>query len=303
MSEHTPHHHNDSIHPVDTHAVDPTLIDLIAGDPPVPVTVWRTAHGPAEAGRSISSRLAYRLVAAYTRPGEVVVDLTADHVLTAVSGAGGRRHHPGWFTQASSLIIGPATPPAHPDPTAVSEDGRDVPDMSAWFGDDLTDPGLSTEPPVTSPGHTSLAGATSLVVACWPLDAADATNRIRLAWLLAACARLLRPGGCLVLVVTVPTAAAGGPEDFTPVATAAASVGLGYLQHIVAVAADISDEGDAFVYHVTDEELLTLTHQSDPQRFAVAHLRVHADLLVFSPVTASAAAPRNRRRNGGDRRG
>ncbi|MFI7209490.1 hypothetical protein [Micromonospora aurantiaca (nom. illeg.)] len=292
MSEHTPQHHNDPVHSVDPLEVDPTLIDLVAGDPPVPVTVWRTAHGPADSGRSISARLAYRLVAAYTRPGEVVVDVTADHALAAVSAAGGRRHHPAWFTEASSLIIGPATPPARPDPAALGEDD-DVPEMSAWFGDDLTDRILPTPP--AAPGHTSLAGATSLVVACWPLDPADVTNRIRLAWLLTACARLLRSGGCLVLVVTVPTAAAGGPEDFTPVATAAASVGLGYLQHIVAVAADA--EGDAFVYHVTDEELLTLTHQSDP-RWAVAHLRVHADLLVFSPV-----APRDGRLDGGDQRG
>ncbi|MFG2059376.1 hypothetical protein ACGFI9_35735 [Micromonospora sp. NPDC048930] len=295
MSEHTPQHHNDPVHSVDPLEVDPTLIDLVAGDPPVPVTVWRTAHGPADAGHSISARLAYRLVAAYTRPGEVVVDVTADHALGAVSAAGGRRHHPAWFTDASSLIIGPPTRPTRPDPAALGDDGEDVPDMSAWFGDDLTDPDLPTEPPNTPPGHTSFAGATSLVVACWPLDPADATNRIRLAWLLTACARLLRPGGCLVLVVTVPTAA-GGPEDFTPVATAAASVGLGYLQHIVAVAADA--EGDAFVYHVTDEELLTLTHQSDP-RWAVAHMPVHADLLVFSPVVA----PSDGRRDGGERRG
>ncbi|MEO3780493.1 hypothetical protein ABGB16_27500 [Micromonospora sp. B11E3] len=295
MSEHTPRHHTDPVRPVDPQSVDPTLIDLVAGDPPVPVTVWRTARGPADAGRSIGARLAYRLVAAYTRPGEVVVDLTTDHALAAVCAAGGRRHHPAWFTDASSLIIGPATPPARPDPAALGEDGDDVPDMSAWFGDDLTDPDLPTEPP-TAAGHTSLAGATSLVVACWPLDPADATNRIRLAWLLTACARLLRPGGCLVLVVTVPTAAAGGPEDFTPVATAAASVGLGYLQHIVAVAADA--EGDAFVYHVTDEELLTLTHQNDP-RWTVAHLRVHADLLVFSPVPTQ----RDGHRDGGEHRG
>ncbi|MFI7650334.1 hypothetical protein ACIBTZ_30265 [Micromonospora sp. NPDC049460] len=287
MSEHTPQHHPDPVHPVGPPAVDPTLIDLVAGDPPVPVTVWRTARGPADAGRSIGARLAYRLVAAYTRPGEVVVDLTADHALTAVSTAGGRRHHPGWFTDASSLIIGPATPPARPDPAALSEDGDDVPDMSAWFGDDLTEPDLPTEATSTVPGSASLAEATSLVVACWPLDPDNTTNRVRLAWLLTACARLLRPGGCLVLVVTVP-AAAGRPEDFTPVATAAAQVGLGYLQHIVAVAADT--DGDAFVYHVTDEELLTLTHQSDPQRWAVAHLRVHADLLVFSPVSSAAGS-------------
>ncbi|MCW3818612.1 hypothetical protein ONA91_29655 [Micromonospora sp. DR5-3] len=297
MSEHTPQHHPDPVRPVDP-CVDPTLIDLVAGDPPVPVTVWRTARGPADAGRSIGARLAYRLIAAYTRPGEVIVDLTSDHALAAVCTAGGRRHHPGWFTDASSLIIGPATPPARPDPTTSRDGGGDVPDMSVWFGDDLTDPDLPAEQTTTAPGHGSLQDATSLVVVCWPLDPADAANRIRLAWLLTACAQLLRPGGCLVLVVTIP-AAASGPEDFTPVATAAAAVGLGYLQHIVAVAAET--DGDTFVYHVTDEELLTLTQQTD-QRWAVAHLKVHADLLVFTPF-APAAAPREGRRDGGDRRG
>ncbi|OKI49355.1 hypothetical protein [Micromonospora sp. CB01531] len=297
MSEHTPQHHPDPVRPVDP-CVDPALIDLVAGDPPVPVTVWRTARTAADAGRSVGARLAYRLIAAYSRPGEVVVDLTGDHALAGVCTAGGRRHHPGWFTDASSLIIGPATLPARPDPAAPFDGGGDVPDMSVWFGDDLTEPDLATELPATVPGHTSLAGATSLVVACWPLDPADATNRVRLAWLLTACARLLRPGGCLVLVVTIP-AAAGGPEDFTPVATAAAAVGLGYLQHIVAVAADT--DGDTFVYHVTDEELLTLTQQTD-QRSAVAHLKVHADLVVFTPV-APMASPREGRRDGGDRRG
>ncbi|MEV0003467.1 hypothetical protein AB0H28_14430 [Micromonospora sp. NPDC050980] len=299
MSEHTPQHHQHPIHPVDPRVVDPTLIDVVAGDPPVPVTVWRTAHGPADAGRSLGARLTYRLVAAYTRPGEVVVDLTADHALSAVCAAGGRRHHPGWFTDASSLIIGPATPPARTDPAdpAAADDrdgdeGDGLPDMTAWFGDDLTDGHPPAERTIAAAGLTSLGEATSLVVACWPLDADGTTNRVRLAWLLSACARLLRPGGCLVLVVTVPSAAAGGPEDFSPVATAAAQVGLGYLQHIVAVGADT--DGDAFVYHVTDEELLTLTH---PQW--VAHVRVHADLLVFSPVHKA----REQRRDGGESRG
>ncbi|MCX4387327.1 hypothetical protein OG777_10320 [Micromonospora peucetia] len=293
MSEHMPQHHPAPARPVDPHGVDPTLIDMVAGDPPVPVTVWRTARTEADTGRGIGARLAYRLVAAYSRPGEAVVDLTGAHALATVCAAGGRRHHPSWFTDASSLIIEAATPPTRPAPTALSDDSG-VPEMSAWFGDDLTDPDLPSSPDPT-PRGTSLAEATSLVVACWPLDAADATNRTRLAWLLTACARLLRPGGCLVLVVTAP-AATVGPEDFTPVATAAAAVGLGYLQHIVAVVADT--DGDAFVYHVTDEELLTLTHQSDQQR-SVAHLKVHADLLVFSPATT----PAPRQRNGGERRG
>ncbi|MBM0255842.1 hypothetical protein [Micromonospora sp. 4G55] len=300
MSEHTPQHHHDPVHPVDPHGVDPTLIDMVAGDPPVPVTVWRTARTAADTGRSVGTRLAYRLVAAYSRPGGAVVDLTGDHALAAVCAAGGRRHHPGWFTDASSLIIGPATPPTRPDPAALPDDDGELPDMGDWFGDDLTDPRPAPRRPPARHG-TSLQEATSLVVACWPLDPADATNRVRLAWLLTACARLLRPGGVLVLVVTVPAATAGRPQDFTPVATAAASVGLGYLQHIVAVAADA--EGDAFVYHVTDEELLTLTQQSDQQQWAVAHLKVHADLFVFSPAAAATAAPRQGRRDGGDRRG
>ncbi|MCX5121984.1 hypothetical protein OG992_33000 [Micromonospora sp. NBC_00362] len=299
MSEHPPQHHPAPAQPVDPNEVDPTLIDLVAGDPPVPVTVWRTARGPADTGRSVGARLAYRLVAAYSRPGDAVVDVTVDHALTAVCATGARRHHPGWFTEASSLIIGPATPPARPDPTAPSEDSSaELPDMRTWFGDDLTDPDLPTDEATTHLGDAPLAEATSLVVACWPLDPADATNRIRLAWLLTACARLLRPSGCLVLVVTAPNGGIG-PEDFTPAATAAAAVGLGYLQHIVAVAADTS--GDAFIYHVTDEELLTLAQQSS-HPWAVAHLRVHADLLVFSPAPPPSASQRPSRRQGGDRR-
>jgi hypothetical protein len=76
---------------------------------------------------------------------------------------------------------------------------------------------------------------------------------------LTGCARLLRPGGCLLVIVatTAGATAAAGPEDFSAVVAAAAGVGLGYLQHIVAVAADT--DGDTLVYHATDEELLALT--------------------------------------------
>ena len=67
--------------PGDTHHTDPR-VDLVAGDPPVPITVWRTPAGDDQA--SIPPRLAQRLVAAYSRPGEVVIDLTDDD---AVAGA------------------------------------------------------------------------------------------------------------------------------------------------------------------------------------------------------------------------
>ena len=310
MSEHPPQH--DIRTPASTSGpgvdagAEPTQTDLVAGDPPVPLTVWRTARTPADAGRGIGARLAARLVAAYSRPGEAVVDLTDDHALTQVCAGGGRRHHPAWFTDASSLIIGPATPiPSAGTTSGTTAEEEDLPELGSWFGDDLTDPdlpaGSTTDPVADLPPGGSLQQATSLVVACWPLDEVDAANRVRLAWLLTACARLLRPGGCLILVVAVPAGATTGPEDFSPVVRAAAGAGLGYLQHIVAVAADISDDGDAFVYHVSDEELLTLVGATGA-RWQVAHLRVHADLLVFSQ-TQRRVPPRRAGREGGGRRG
>lgn len=307
MSEHTPQHHNP--HPdstVDTGPwaeVDPTPTDLVAGDPPVPLTVWRTARTPGDAGRSIGTRLAGRLISAYSRPGEAVVDLTTDHALIQACAAGARRHHPAWFTDASSLIIGPSTavPPAGTTGGAELDGEDDLPEMGAWFGDDLTDPELHSPADTVAalPPGGSLQAATSLVVACWPLHESAAANRVRLVWLLTGCAALLQPGGCLILVVTVPAGSTAGPEDFSGVVQAAADVGLGYLQHLVAVTADT--DGDAFVYHVTDEELLTLTTAVD-QRWQVAHLRVHADLMVFSQSQRH-APPRRGGREGGGRRG
>ena len=300
MSEHPPHHD------AQPHSTDPNVTDLVAGDPPVPLTVWRTAHTPADAGRAIGARLAARLVAAYSRPGEAVVDLTDGHALASACAAGARRHHPGWFTDAASLIISPATPPNRVEATEPADTGEeDVTDLGAWFGDDLTDPDLPPPggPVADLPDDGSLRQATSLVVACWPLDKVDAANRVRLAWLLTACAQLLRPGGCLILVVAVPAGTTAAPQDFSGVVAAAAGVGLAYLQHIVAVTAEISDDGDAFIYHVTDEELLALADATST-RWQMAHLRVHADLLVFSQVPQpESRVGRRASRQGGGRRG
>jgi hypothetical protein len=307
----TSQHHTDPSACTDPAAIDAAPTDLIAGDPPVPITVWRTARTEADAGRSIGARLAARLIAAYSRPGEVVVDLTDGHALTQACTIGGRLHHPAWFTDTSSLIIGP-TGTAHTNDTDTDttaernrveggEDDQDLPELNAWFGDDLTDATLhpAGAPDAELPADGSLHGATSLVVARWPLDeTGDAANRVRLAWLLTACAQLLRPGGCLILVVAVPVGTPAIPEDFMPVVQAAAGVRLGYLQHIVAVAADT--DGDAFIYHVTDEELLAL---ADSTQWQAAHLRVHADLLVFSQTDRPGPRPGKSGRQGGGRRG
>jgi hypothetical protein len=257
-----------------------TGIDLVPGDIPVPITVWRTARtGDDPTTAVLSGRLAYRLVAAYSRTGDTIIDLTDGHGLTMASLRGGRGHHPAWFTTASALIIGPATPiPTLTDPP--NSDGAEHPsddDAVAWFGDDLTDTNPTPAPPA-GPGATVRA-TTGLIVASWPLDPDDATNRRRLGWLLSGCGELLRPGGCLVLVVGLPVATAAKPADFGPIIAAASTAGLGYLQHIVSVAADT--DHDQFTYYASDEELLTLSLDRGGQR-GLAHLRVHADLLVFT---------------------
>jgi len=266
-------------------------IDLVAGDPPVPITVWRTARSDEDSA-TITARLAARLIIAYSRPGETVVDLTADHTLTGACARGRRAHHPGWFTD-TSLIVGPATVPTDADDTPTPHDDLTddfdeadpddgVPGLDDWFGDDLTDPDLPPHP--TTPAavvdpSAPLTGNTSLVVAAWPLDTGgQAPNRVRLAFLLATCARLLRPGGCLVLVVATPPGVAAVPQDLSDVVDAAAHTGLGYLQHIVALTTADTD-GDRFTYHAAPTDLATLAG-GDPS--PAVHLRVHADLMIFT---------------------
>ncbi len=266
------------------HSVVP--FDLVPGEPPVPITVWRTARTEQDTAGVIGARLADRIVAAYSRPWEAVIDLTTGHSLTAACATGARRHHPAWFTDVSSLIVGPpstqpagtglgeANPPGgHADP---EDSGIDAVDPAAWFGTDLTDPDL---PPHRASTNGTAAGQVNLVVATWPLSGdGAAANRVRLAFLLAACRRLLRPGGCLVLVIQTADGTLAAPGNFSPMVDAAASAGLGYLQHIVAVTADT--DGDRFTYHATADEIAAL---HDAQRAAPwqLHMRVHNDVLVF----------------------
>src|SRR2546423_1189330 len=131
-------------------------------------------------------------------------------------------------------------------------------------------------------GPPPLRGSTSLLAACWPLHPTRGRHKARLRWLLHAGVALLRPGGCLVLVVRGKpgTAVPAAPQDYSPLVDAAADAGLGYLQHIVAVHADIDGgSGDRFTYYATDADLAALTSGER----AVAHLPVHADLMVFTP--------------------
>jgi hypothetical protein len=297
---------------------EPTVpaVDRVPGDPPVPITVWRTAASPHDPPAGLPERLAYRLVAAYSRPGETVLDLTDGHVLAEPCSRGGRYHQCGWFTDASSLIVGPPVPPipqpprepprdapaspsaGHPagdEPIDAGRDRaeRDPAEVAAWFGEDLLDdlpprPAPDIPPPGSRqqrrragrPGGADDPPPVGLAVAQWPRDEPESTSRVRLAWLMSGCARLLRRGGCLVLV----TAADSSMPDLGVLVSAGDRAGFGYLQHIVAVYADT--DGDQFVYYATDTDLHALTglhalSDTAGHSVPVAHIRVHADLVVL----------------------
>jgi len=197
--------------------LDPDLdrdVDLVPGDPPVPITVWRT---PAATPGGMSERLAARLLAAYSRRGDAVHDATGDAGFARAVTAGGRR------------------------PLAGAGRGGDP------------------------------AGLAALVLTGWPLPDRGIDPVITLG----ALRRRLRPGGVLVAVVANPTPGAG-PVEAGPLVHAAAHARLSYLQHIVAVTA------------ATDGDQITPTTAGDvgsrqPRRDGGRHLRVHTDLLVFTP--------------------
>jgi hypothetical protein len=192
-------------------------IDLVPGDPPVPITVWRTPAG--EGG--LSPRLAARVLAAYTRTGDVMFDATSDQVLADAAHTAGRR-----YTTRH-------TPPAT---------DADTP-------------------------------AAALAVAGWPLP-----GDIDPAIVLGGLARRLRRGGVLDVVIADPYRD-GMPVEVGPLVLAARAARLSYLQHIVAVHGHV--DGDQITStqpgraaRVTPEVLARLGD--------AAHVRVHADLLVFS---------------------
>jgi hypothetical protein len=68
-------------------------IDVVPGTPPVPITVWRTPSD--EPGPHLGPRLAARLLAAYTSPGDPIYDTTSDPVLRQSATSTGRHYQAG----------------------------------------------------------------------------------------------------------------------------------------------------------------------------------------------------------------
>jgi len=196
--------------PTDEH----TDIDLVPGDPPVPITVWRAPATTA----GMSARLAARLLAAYSRRGDAVHDATGDAEFAHAMTAAGRR------------------------PLARTAPGGDPADLAA------------------------------LVLTGWPLPDRGIDPVI----VLGALRRRLRPGGVLVALVANP-APGGQPVEAGPLVHAAGQARLSYLQHIVAVTA--ATDGDQITPTAADGTRSRRRRGGGP-----AHLRVHTDLLVFTPA-------------------
>jgi hypothetical protein len=71
-------------------------IDVVPGDPPVPIAVWRVADVDARHGHQradeLTPRLAALLVGAHTHPGDTIISIGDDPALAGAAGAGGRRY-------------------------------------------------------------------------------------------------------------------------------------------------------------------------------------------------------------------
>jgi hypothetical protein len=75
------------------------VVDVLPGEPPVRVShTWAQSPadpltGEAEAFTGLTPRVAALLVVSYTRPGDVIIDTTADLAVEGTATAGARQYH------------------------------------------------------------------------------------------------------------------------------------------------------------------------------------------------------------------
>ncbi len=180
---HTPHDADDPVGP--STAGDPLAlseliasgdIDVVPGDPPVPIAVWRVADVDARFGHhradALTPRLAALLVGTHTRPGDTIVSIGHDPALAGAAGAGARVYrsvaHPDDLAGLDhaagtvALIVLPWPPPDQP--RGMSRDA-----LIAMFGAcrRLMSPGGCTIVALAGlpPGQTFVQHSTALIPA------------------------------------------------------------------------------------------------------------------------------------------
>jgi len=210
-----PHQRHHANHAEPVAAIGSDLLgdlDVIAGDPPAPITVWPVASHDHHTGRTpppgggdtagMSPPLAARLAHTYTRPGDVVVGFDHDANLRAAARAAACRY-------------------------------RRLRHLSR-LGD-----------------LHAVAGNVSLVVLRWPRPAKTARPAEPVEQLFGACRSLLAPSGYTVAVLAPPSAPSDLAQA-AELVPAAHRRGLGYLQHIVAITAPLPDPHSPPTIHATD---------------------------------------------------
>jgi hypothetical protein len=192
----------------DPDAVDPLAlseliasgdIDVVPGDPPVPIAVWRVADVDARFGHqhadALTPRLAALLVGMHSRPGDTIVSIGHDPALAGAAGAGARRYHR----------------VAHPDDLAGL-------DQSAGTVALIVLPWPPSDRPAEMGGMLS---------------------RDSLVAMFGACRRLMSPSGCTIVALAGLPPQQTFVEHSSALIPAAQQAGLGWLQHIVAITAPI----------------------------------------------------------------
>jgi hypothetical protein len=213
----------------------------------VPVSVW-PAPGPVPG----PGPEAAHVIAAFSRPGElVVIPAAGTAALLTAAAAAGRR--------VLGLFSGPAACHA----------------ASARLDWDLG--------PATRPLAQARAGGPALLLEAGCPEAGQAALTISgrgspsASVLYAACERVLRPGGVLAVLTASTSRPAGLRDDPGEVIAAARAAGLIYAQHIVALHATITDG------HLTPAPPDAACPDETAGPPAV-HSSVHSDLLVFTKI-------------------
>jgi hypothetical protein len=219
------------------------VIDVVPGDPPVPITVWRVADDNDPYGHDhadgLTGRTAQLLVGLYTQVGDTIVSVGSDPAIAGAAGAGGRRYLPVENTHrladldhvagAVQLIVLP-WPPATRQRTDTAVSG------SAISGSAISEPAMDAKEMV------------ELFTTCRMLLAADGYT-----------------------IVAVPRAIAANVAHLWQLVPAARKAGLGWVEQIVAISAAI--DGDQLDVPAAPADRSTLRLADD--------LTAHVDLYVF----------------------
>lgn len=179
------------------------VIDVVPGDPPVPITVWRVADDNDPYTRQpdgLTGRTAQLLVGLYTRPGDTIVSLGHDPAIAGAAGAGGCRYLP---VDAAHRLA---------DLDHVSGAVRLL--ILRW------------PPAIDSPTRDAVSG--------------PSMNAVAMVDLFTACRLLLAADG--YTIVAVPPATAGHVEHLWRLVPAARTAGLGWVEQIVAITAPIDGD-------------------------------------------------------------